>query len=121
MNFAEATRFTPIKHERQNSPFRDLLKVKAGGIAFVLDAMGDSMKSIVDVTIVYSEGRPTLMDLFAGRIRQVQVNIVEREISPDLVGDYANDNAFRVHFHGWLNSVWQEKQKTIDRLKGEMS
>lgn len=117
MNFVEGTRFTPIKHDRQNSPFRDLLKVKAGGIAFVLDAMGESMKSILDVTIVYSDGRPTLMDLFAGRIRHVQVDIVEREIRPDLIGDYANDNAFRIHFHAWLNSVWHEKQKTIERLR----
>ncbi len=117
MNFVEGTRFTPAKHERQNSPFKDLLKVKAGGIAFVLDAMGESMKSIVDVTIVYSGARPTLVDLFAGRIREVHVDIVEREITPDLVGDYANDNTFRIHFHAWLNKVWQEKQQTIERLK----
>ncbi len=120
MNFVEGTRFTPLKHDRQNSPFKDLLKVKAGGIAFVLDAMGDCMKSILDVTIVYSEGRPTLMDLFAGRIRHVKIDIVEREIRPDLIGDYENDNAFRIHFHNWLNSVWQEKQQTIDRLKADM-
>jgi len=120
MNFVEGTRFTRSKHERQSSPFKDLLKVKAGGIAFVLDAMGDSMKSIVDVTIVYSGDRPTLLDLFAGRIREVRVDIVEREITPDLVGDYANDNAFRIHFHGWLNKVWQEKQQTIERLKSNI-
>jgi len=120
MNFVEGTRFTRSKHERQSSPFKDLLKVKAGGIAFVLDAMGDSMKSIVDVTIVYSGDRPTLLDLFAGRIREVHVDIVEREITPDLVGDYANDNAFRIHFHGWLNKVWQEKQQTIERLKSNI-
>ena len=117
MNFVEGTRFTPIKHERQNSPFKDLLKVKAGGIAFVLDAMGDSMKSILDVTIVYSDARPTLMDLFAGRIRHIQIDIAERQITPDLIGDYENDTAFRIYFHNWLNTVWQEKQHTIERLK----
>lgn len=120
MNFVEGTRFTRVKQERQQSPFKDLLKVKAGGIAFVLDAMSESMKSILDVTIVYSDGKPTLMDLFAGRIRHVQIDIVEREISPDLIGDYSNDNAFRIHFHGWLNGVWHEKQKTIDRLRVEL-
>ncbi len=121
MNFVEGTRFTPIKHERQNSPFKDLLKVKAGGIAFVLDTMGDSMKAILDVTIVYSDARPTIMDLFAGRIRHVQIDIVERQITLDLIGDYENDTAFRIHFHAWLNTVWQEKQKTIDRLKAVMN
>lgn len=120
MNFVEGTRFTPAKQERQQSPFKDLLKVKAGGIAFVLDAMGESMKSIVDVTIVYADGRPTLMDLFAGRIRHIHIDIVERKITPDLIGDYANDNAFRIHFHAWLNGVWHEKQRVINRIKSSL-
>lgn len=117
MNFVEGTRFTAAKHLRQASPFADLLKVKAGGIAFVLDAMGESMKSILDVTIVYSDHRPGLFDLFAGRIRHIHIDIVEREITPDMLGDYENDAEFRSSFQKWLNAVWEEKQKTIERLK----
>jgi 1-acyl-sn-glycerol-3-phosphate acyltransferase len=117
MNFVEGTRFTPAKHVRQNSPFKDLLKVKAGGIAFVLDTMGDSIKSMLDVTIVYSDSRPGLFDLFAGRIRYVMVDIVEREITPDMIGDYENDVDFRNQFQLWLNTVWEHKQKTIERLR----
>lgn len=117
MNFVEGTRFTAAKHLRQASPFADLLKVKAGGIAFVLDAMGESMKSILDVTIVYSDHRPGLFDLFAGRIRHIHIDIVEREITPDMLGDYENDVEFRSSFQKWLNAVWEEKQKTIERLK----
>lgn len=118
MNFVEGTRFTAAKHLRQASPFADLLKVKAGGIAFVLDAMGESMKSILDVTIVYSDRRPGLFDLFAGRIRHIHIDVVEREITPDMLGDYENDIEFRARFQRWLNTVWKEKQKTIERLKG---
>ena len=117
MNFVEGTRFTVAKHLRQASPFDDLLKVKAGGIAFVLDAMGESMKSILDVTIVYSDRRPGLFDLFAGRIRHIHIDVVEREITPDMLGDYENDIEFRARFQRWLNTVWEEKQKTIERLK----
>ena len=117
MNFVEGTRFTAAKHLRQASPFPDLLKVKAGGIAFVLDAMGESMKSILDVTIVYSDRRPGLFDLFAGRIRHIHIDVVEREITPDMLGDYENDIEFRARFQRWLNTVWEEKQKTIERLK----
>ena len=117
MNFVEGTRFTAAKHLRQASPFADLLKVKAGGIAFVLDAMGESMKSILDVTIVYSDRRPGLFDLFAGRIRHIHIDVVEREITPDMLGDYENDIEFRARFQRWLNTVWKEKQKTIERLK----
>lgn len=116
MNFVEGTRFTAAKHLRQASPFADLLKVKAGGIAFVLDTMGDSMKSILDVTIVYSDQKPGLVDLFAGRIRHVMIDIVERKITPEMIGDYENDAEFRSHFQKWLNTVWEEKQKNIERL-----
>ncbi|MEO6171853.1 MAG: acetyltransferase, partial [Arenimonas sp.] len=120
MNFVEGTRFTSAKHQQQASPFKDLLKVKAGGIAFVLDTMGENIKSILDVTIVYSDALPGLFDLFAGRIRHVQIDIVEREIKPEMIGDYENDADFRTSFQAWLNSVWQEKQKTIERLQSEM-
>ena len=67
MNFVEGTRFTRGKHATQASPFTHLLKPKAGGIAFVLDAMGRALHSILDVTIVYPGGRPTMFDLFADR------------------------------------------------------
>jgi 1-acyl-sn-glycerol-3-phosphate acyltransferase len=39
MNFVEGTRFTPSKHSRQNSPYKNLLKPKAGGTGFVFSAM----------------------------------------------------------------------------------
>ena len=120
MNFVEGTRFTSAKHQQQTSPFTDLLKVKAGGIAFVLDTMGENIKSILDVTIVYSDRRPGLFDLFAGCIRHVQIDIVERDIKPEMIGDYENDAVFRTSFQAWLNTLWQEKQKTIERLKAGM-
>ena len=56
-NFLEGTRFTPEKHQQQNSPFQHLLKPKAGGIAFVLDAMGEQLHGLVNVTIYYPGGR----------------------------------------------------------------
>jgi 1-acyl-sn-glycerol-3-phosphate acyltransferase len=36
MNFAEGTRRTPAKHAAQQSPFRHLLKPKAGALALAL-------------------------------------------------------------------------------------
>ena len=58
MNFVEGTRFTPAKHATQGSPYRHLLKPKSGGVAFVLDAMGEGLHAILDVTIAYPGGRP---------------------------------------------------------------
>jgi 1-acyl-sn-glycerol-3-phosphate acyltransferase len=115
MNFVEGTRFTPEKHDKQASPFRHLLKPKAGGVAFVLDAMGRALHSVLDVTIVYPGGRPTMLDLFADRVGEVRMYIRERPIPAELLGgDYQNDPAFRERAQGWLNDVWREKDRLVD-------
>lgn len=119
MNFVEGTRFTPEKHAAQLSPFRHLLKPKSGGVAFVIDAMGDSLHAILDVTIVYPGGRPSLVDLIGGRVPEVRVAISERPIPDTLIGgDYQEDRAFRARFQQWMNGVWEEKDKEIARLSG---
>lgn len=118
MNFVEGTRFTVAKHAQQSSPFAHLLKPKAGGVAFVLDAMGKALHSILDVTIVYPHGRPTLLDLFANRVREVRVSIRERPIPAELLGgDYQNDAAYRERMQAWLNDVWSEKDRLIAQLR----
>jgi hypothetical protein len=59
--------------------------------------MGPALHSILDVTIVYPDGRPTMIDLFANRVREVRVNIRERPIPAELLGgDYQNDPVFRL-------------------------
>lgn len=118
MNFVEGTRFTDQKHQAQQSPFRHLLKPKAGGVAFVLNAMGDVLQSIVDVTIIYPQGRPTFMDLVAGRLRTVRVIVRELPIPKDLLGgDYENDPAYRERFQRWLTDLWTEKDALMQRLQ----
>jgi len=117
INFVEGTRFTPAKHAAQSSAYRHLLKPKAGGIAFVLDAMGDAMHAILDVTIVYPHGIPTIADLFADRIPEVRIHIRELPIPRELVGgDYQNDASFRERFQEWVNGLWSEKDARIETL-----
>jgi 1-acyl-sn-glycerol-3-phosphate acyltransferase len=116
MNFVEGTRFTEQKHAEQSSPFKHLLRPKAGGVAFVVNAMGDIIHSLIDVTIVYPGGRPSLIDLLAGRIRNVSVLIRELPIPADLVGgDYPNDSAYRERFQHWITALWTEKDARIER------
>jgi 1-acyl-sn-glycerol-3-phosphate acyltransferase len=118
MNFVEGTRFTTAKHARQHSPFRHLLKPKAGGAAFVLEAMGSILNAIIDITIVYPDGRPTLIDLLSGRVNRVLVDVRRREIPADLVGrSYENDTAARERFQTWINQIWVEKDQLIDALR----
>jgi 1-acyl-sn-glycerol-3-phosphate acyltransferase len=86
MNFLEGTRFTKAKHARQQSPYRHLLKPKAGGMALALDAMGDKFQAILDVTIVYPEGAPTFTHFLLGKMRHVVVRVRILPIPQHLMG-----------------------------------
>lgn len=117
MNFVEGTRFTPAKHATQSSPFPHLLKPKSGGVAFVLDAMGQGLHAILDVTIAYPGGRPSMVDLLADRIPEVRVHVRQRPIPDEFLhGDYQNDRAFRARFQQWMNGLWREKDEDMARL-----
>ena len=122
MNFVEGTRYTTAKHAAQDSPYRHLLKPRAGGVAFVLDAMGEGLHAILDVTVVYVDGKPTLVDLFADRVGEVRVHIRRRPIPPGIAGDdYQNNAEFRGRFQQWMNGLWQDKDAligAIDRRAG---
>lgn len=117
MNFVEGTRFTPAKQQAQESPFAHLLRPRAGGIAFVLAALGDSLDGIIDVTVVYPAGRPTMSDLLADRIPEVRVQVQLREIPAQFRAfDYQGDPAAREAFQIWLNQLWSEKDARITAL-----
>ncbi|MFZ3206357.1 MAG: acyltransferase [Pseudomonas sp.] len=116
-NFLEGTRFTPAKHAAQNSPFRYLLKPKAGGIAFVLDAMGEQLHSIVNVTIHYPQGNPGFWQLLSGEIGEVVVNFNELPIPPQFIGrNYDQDETYRLSFQQWVNQLWQDEDAELERL-----
>jgi 1-acyl-sn-glycerol-3-phosphate acyltransferase len=117
MNFVEGTRFTPAKHAASRSPYRHLLPPRAGGVSFVLSAMGGMLHAMLDVTIVYTTGTPSFWDLCCGRVGTVRVDVQRRVIEDWLAaGDYTNDPAFRGRFQAWLGGVWAEKDASLDRL-----
>lgn len=119
-NFLEGTRLTPQKQAEQSSPYRHLLRPKSGGAAFVLDAMGEQLRSLVDITIHYPDGSPSFWDLLSGRIRQVVVRCQTRPIPAEFIGqDYDNDPVFRERFQGWINRLWQEKDEQLEQLHRE--
>ncbi|MEO8161906.1 MAG: acetyltransferase, partial [Arenimonas sp.] len=117
MNFVEGTRFTAEKHARQPGAYRHLLRPKAGGVAFVLEAMGEALHAVLDVTIAYPGGTPTLMDLLSGRIPAIVIELRELPIPLDLLeSEYENDNAARVRYQRWVNGLWQAKDARLDAL-----
>ena len=115
MNFFEGTRFTREKHQAQQSPYAHLLRPRAGGTAFALNAMGGTLRTLLDVTIIYPTQAPLSLTAFlGGAIRDVHVVVREREI-PDWVaqGDYESDPEFRARFQDWINGLWEEKDRLI--------
>jgi 1-acyl-sn-glycerol-3-phosphate acyltransferase len=117
MTFPEGTRFTPEKHGGQATPYRHLLKPKAGSLAMSLNAMGDQFRSLLDVTIVYPGGVPTFWDFLCGRCPRVVVRMRQRAIAPEFrSSDYTADTAFRRVFHRWLDAIWREKDAEIAAL-----
>lgn len=118
MNFLEGTRFTQAKHDSQNSPFQNLLKPKAGGMAFALSAMGDQFRSILDVTIHYPQGIPTYWDFLQGKMQRCKVIVREIAIPAELRhGDYENDEQYRLNFQLWIQELWNEKDQLLTELK----
>lgn len=122
VNYLEGTRFTEAKRQQQQSPYRYLLKPKAGGVAFVLAALGEQLDALLDVTIVYPGNKaPGFWDLLNGSIRRVIIDIRVRELDPMLwAGDYENDAEFRQAVQAWVNQLWVEKDLRIEQLRAEM-
>ena len=122
VNYLEGTRFTEAKRQEQQSPYRHLLKPKAGGVAFVLAALGEQLDALLDVTIVYPGNKaPGFWDLLNGSISRVIIDIRVRELDPALWdGDYENDPAFRQTVQAWVNQLWLEKDQRIEELRGEL-
>ncbi|GGC57374.1 acyltransferase [Marinobacter halophilus] len=119
-NFMEGTRFTPEKHDRQNSPYKNLLKPKAGGTAFVFGAMGEMIHTMLDVTIVYPDGRSGIWDYLCGRVRRIIVDVRTREVPERFLGmDYESHREVRADFQRWVSQIWAEKDARIDELKAE--
>jgi 1-acyl-sn-glycerol-3-phosphate acyltransferase len=116
MNFVEGTRFTREKHNRQKSPYTNLLKTRAGGMAFVLSTMGEQLHRIIDVTIVYPRGAQNFWAFVCGEVREIKVCINSIPVTEELLGDYRGDRAYRVQFHAWLNNLWAEKDRRMDGM-----
>lgn len=117
MNFVEGTRFTQAKHDQQKSPYQRLLAPKAGGVGFVLDAMSDSIDTLVDITIAYPDGAPTLWDFLCGRVTTISMHIETVAIPEHLKGrDYSSDAGHRRNVKDWLAAQWTAKDTRLEEM-----
>ena len=117
INFVEGTRFTAAKQAASRSPYAHLLLPRAGGVAFVLGAMGTTLKELLDVTIAYPAGVGGLWALCSGRVVHIVIEVERRPLEAWLTaGDYAEDAEFRARFQGWLGALWAAKDSRVGRL-----
>ncbi|EDX88722.1 MULTISPECIES: acyltransferase [unclassified Alcanivorax] len=117
MNFFEGTRFDAQKHAKQGSPYKHLLKPKAGGAAFTLNAMSGHLRNLLDVTIIYPPGTPrSLMAFLGGAMDEVEI-VVQQRVIPAWAseGNYEDDAEFRARFQQWIGELWADKDALLDK------
>lgn len=111
LNFAEGTRFTQFKKKKQSSPYEYLLRPKAGGLAYALAAFSGEIKKIIDVTILYPNGKPpTFVEFLCNQVSTIKVvvNVLEPPENVHLK-DYSTDLSFKHEFQHWLAKIWHDK------------
>jgi 1-acyl-sn-glycerol-3-phosphate acyltransferase len=123
VNYLEGTRFTEAKRAARSSPYTNLLRPKAAGLSFTLNAMGNQFAGIVDVTLCYAPSRyGTLNSFLCGDQARMKVRARVIPLPADLVcGDYQDDEAFRERFQAWVNELWERKDAELTRLKAEFA
>lgn len=124
LNYLEGTRFTIKKRKAQQSPYTHLLKPRAGGLALAINALGDEIDGILDMTIVYPDGVPSYGDLWQGNIKRLGVDVRHIEIPNELLvslknGGYEEDKATKEQMFAWVEQLWLEKDKRIAMMLAE--
>ena len=117
LNFAEGTRFTVDKHARQQSPYRHLLRPRAGGIGFVIASLGEQLDAMIDMTIVFPTPDVTVWDFVANRVPWIALRARRIHIPDDLITPAITEpGAKREEFKAWVEKIWQEKDEEIARI-----
>jgi 1-acyl-sn-glycerol-3-phosphate acyltransferase len=120
MNFAEGTRFSPLKAKKQKSPYQYLLKPKAGGLIAIYKMMGRELAAVLDFTIVYDAPRPNFWLFIGGRIPRVKVHL-DTILSDELRENFGlPDTNFSPDLAiEWINQRWAQKEKIIERISSD--
>ena len=120
INFVEGTRFTPAKHDKQNSPYQYLLKPKAGGVGFVLGALGEKMRTLLLVTLAYDPKPPTMWQYLSGDFEKVHVKVEKITIPASLLQkNYMTDAKFKQELFNWLEQMWYKQDSKLSKFYGQ--
>lgn len=119
INFVEGSRFREYRKLTQHSPYKNLLRPKAGGIAIVLKEMAEHLEGIINVTIYYEPHDISIWEFVCGNFEKIHIRYEVLPVTEDLIGNYYEDRKFRIHFQKWLNDLWKKKDDVIEELKSQ--
>jgi len=118
MNFAEGTRFSEAKRDKQNSPYKHLLKPKGGGVGYVLTLMGDEITHLLNITIQYPGTKKiTFWKFLSGQIKHIHIHAELVEIPQEVKGNYIDESQVRIKTQQWLNQLWREKDQRLSQSR----
>ncbi|KKN39971.1 hypothetical protein LCGC14_0738220, partial [marine sediment metagenome] len=98
----------------QQSPFKYLLKPKAGGIAFALEVLADQFDAMLNTSLVYSgKTDHVCRNLLKGELDSIYVSINVTPINESMQGSYQSDDVFKVNFQHYVNELWVAKDQQL--------
>jgi len=117
MTYPEGTRFSEAKRDQQKSPFQHLLRPRFGGIGQLLYSFDEAFDSLIDVTIVYPDGAPSIWQFVSGQIKNIHVKVRLLPIGADVRGkNFREDPQAKAALVSWLTGIWQEKDQYIGQV-----
>lgn len=117
LNFVEGSRFDRNKRDQQQSPYRHLLRPRAGGIGFVLASLGDQLDATFDVTIAYPGARISMWRFVCGSVPKVVVRVRRLEVPQAFLSAAITEpGAERERFKEWVLELWRQKDAQLDTL-----
>ena len=115
-SFAEGTRFTQVKHDDQQSPFKNLLRPKAGGIGIALSTM-PFITTLLDFSISYESKTKSFWDFLCGRMSVISIKVRAIEVPKKILGnDYSKEKGARDDLKDWLYEIWEAKEEFLNSV-----
>ncbi len=115
VNFAEGTRFSEAKHQKNRSPYTHLLKPKVGGPQLALDCLRERLDGVYNLTIAYPGAQLSVWRLMAGQIPEIRLHIERIEV-PEALQKTPETLAELKAFRGWMNDIWATKDRRLESM-----
>ena len=115
--FIEGTRIDKDKYDASKSKFKNLMPPKIGGMGYTLEVM-PYIDHLTDVTLVYKSNKREFWNFLCGDMREASVTINTYKIPEELRGvDYTDNQEMRDKLKAFLEEIWEEKDRIIEREK----